>query len=138
MLYFDNRTDFVCDSAPLESIVRDLSTRDVEVILTTDEEIARVNASYRGVERPTDVLSFPLEQMPHAPLGTVMISVDRAEAKARELGHTPQEEITLLLIHGMLHLLGYDHERDNGEMREKERTLISTYGLPESLIERSE
>jgi len=137
MIYFDNRTDFEYDIAALEPIVSDLSDRDVEVIFTSDEEIADINEAFRGISKPTDVLSFPLEQMPHSPLGTVIISIDHARAKAEELGHRTEEEIALLFIHGMLHLLGYDHEQDQGQMRARETELIVHYNLPESLIQRS-
>ncbi len=137
MIYFDNRTDFEYDIVALEPIVSELSDRDVEVIFTSDEEIADINEAFRGIAEPTDVLSFPLEQMPHSPLGTVIISIDHARAKAKELGHKIEEEIALLFIHGMLHLLGYDHERDEGEMRARETELIVHHNLPNSLIQRS-
>ncbi|HIP46830.1 MAG TPA: rRNA maturation RNase YbeY, partial [Campylobacterales bacterium] len=109
----------------------------VELILTNDTEIAAINLSERGLDKATDVLSFPLEPLPSFPLGSIMISVDRAEAVANELGHSSDEEIALLFTHGMLHLLGYDHEVDEGEMREKEQEVIAHFLLPKSLIVRN-
>jgi probable rRNA maturation factor len=84
------------------------------------------------------VLSFPLEDVPHMPLGTIVISVDKVKEKALELGHSEEDEFTLLFIHGLLHLLGYDHEVDDGEMRLKEKEIIKTFNLPDSLILRNE
>lgn len=71
------------------------------------------------------------------PLGSIVISVDYAQEKANEFNHTLEEEITLLFIHGLLHLLGFDHEVDKGEHRTKEEELINTFNLPNSLIVRN-
>ncbi len=87
---------------------------------------------------PTDVLSFPLEfDMPNMPLGSIVISNEFVQEKAKEYNHSIQDEFTLLFIHGLLHLLGYDHEIDNGEHRLKEEELIKKYNLPNSLIVRN-
>ena len=72
------------------------------------------------------------------PLGSIVISVDFVTQKAAEFQHSEEEEFTLLFIHGLLHLLGYDHETDNGEMREKEEQIITELNLPKSLIIRTE
>ncbi len=137
MIVYDNTTAKTFSLDLLEKISLYLSEKDVELILTSDEEIAAVNFSQRGIDKATDVLSFPLEPLPSFPLGSIMISVERAESVAIELGHSVDEEIALLFIHGMLHLLGYDHEKDSGEMREKEQTLIAHFDLPKSLIVRN-
>jgi len=138
-IYLDNQTDFQPDTALLNTIAQHLCTRDVELVLTDDATIAALNAEHRGKENPTDVLSFPLEgDMEHLPLGSIVISIHHVTRKAKELGHTENEELALLFIHGLLHLLGYDHETDSGEMRAKEKELIQTFDLPESLIVRTE
>ena len=135
MIELDNQTEFLPNTERLEAIAEDLTDRDLELTLCDDETIRELNREYRGIDRPTDVLSFPLEgDLPGLPLGSLVISVDRVRAKAAELGHSEEEELTLLFIHGLLHLLGYDHETDSGEMRRKERELIRRLGLPESLI----
>jgi probable rRNA maturation factor len=83
-------------------------------------------------------LSFPLDvSCEHMPIGSVIISADKVIEKADELGHSMEDEFKLLLIHGLLHLSGYDHEIDNGEMREKEEEIIKQFNLPESLIVRN-
>jgi probable rRNA maturation factor len=106
---------------------------EVSILLTDDEEIHRLNRDYRGIDRPTDVLSFSqLEGMPvGAPdeavtLGDVIISVDTAKRQARDKGHSLADELDLLTVHGMLHLLGYDDETDEqaDEMREHEKAIL--------------
>jgi probable rRNA maturation factor len=76
--------------------------------------------------------------MPMAPLGSIVISYDFVEKKAKEFSHSQDDEFTLLFIHGLLHILGYDHECDNGEMRQKEEDIIRAFSLPQSLIVRTE
>ncbi len=112
---------------------------ELELIFVDDEQMQEINRTTRNMDKPTDVLSFPLE-MPGgiAPLGTVIISLDTAAQAADELGHTLHDEIKLLFIHGMLHLRGFDHETDEGEMRTEEEALVKRFNLPESLIVRSE
>ena len=137
MIDFDNRTNYCFDIKELEEIYKYLTNKDIELILTTDEEIRELNKIHRNKDKTTDVLSFPLEDMPGMPLGSIVISLDTAKRVANELGHSIEEEIKLLFIHGLLHLLGYDHEIDNGEMREKEKEIIEKFNLPKSLIIRS-
>jgi len=138
MIDFDNRSEFEFDIDFLQEIYESLTDKDIELVLTTDKEIQELNKIYRNKDKPTDVLSFPLEEMPGMPLGSIIISVDTAKRVANELGHSIEDEIKLLFIHGLLHLLGYDHETDNGEMREKEAEIIKKFNLPESLIIRNE
>ena len=76
--------------------------------------------------------------MPMAPLGSIVISNYHVETKAKEFLHETNDELALLFIHGLLHILGYDHEVDNGEMREKEKELIQKFNLPNSLIVRTQ
>jgi len=137
MIDFDNRTNYCFDIKELEELYKYLTNKDIELILTTDEEIRELNKIHRNKDKATDVLSFPLEDMPGMPLGSIVISLDTAKRVANELGHSIEEEIKLLFIHGLLHLLGYDHEIDNGEMREKEKEIIEKFNLPKSLIIRS-
>lgn len=137
MIELDNRTDKTIDITQLEGIAEHLSDAEIELILTDNAEIAQINAEFRGIDKATDVLSFPSDPFPGAPLGSIVISIDKVESVARELGHTPGEELALLFIHGMLHLMGMDHEVDNGEMRERESELIARFQLPKSLIVRT-
>jgi probable rRNA maturation factor len=92
---------------------------ELSLLLTNDEGIRALNHAYRGEDKPTDVLSFPLwEEQPTLPaegralpLGDIVISLTRAAAQAEELGHSSLREAVFLFVHGLLHLLGYDHER---------------------------
>jgi len=138
MIDFDNHTNFELNIVLLENITNKLvSTKDVELILCDNLEIKELNKEHRDIDAPTDVLSFPLEEFPHAPLGTIVISIDYAKEISSKLGHTTEEEVALLFIHGMLHLTGMDHEIDDGEMRKLEIDLIEYFSLPKSLIVRS-
>jgi probable rRNA maturation factor len=137
MIELDNRTDKTYNFPLLEEVADTLTTQEIELILTDNDEIAEINREFRNIDKATDVLSFPSEPFPGAPLGSIVISVDKVESVASELGHSSEHEIALLFIHGMLHLLGYDHEVDNGEMRAKEVELIEKFNLPKSLIVRT-
>ena len=138
MIDFDNRTDYKFDVTKLQDIYNLLTDKDIEVILTDDEEIKKLNKEFRNKDKATDVLSFPLEEMPGMPLGSIVISIDTAKKGAQIHNHDTDDEIKLLFLHGLLHLLGFDHETDNGEMRAKEEEIIKQLGLPESLIIRNE
>lgn len=138
MIDFDNRTSLDIDIKVVELIALSLSDRDIELILTDSQEIREINREFRGIDKDTDVLSFPFENLPMAPLGSIVISKSYVEQKSAELGHTINDEFTLLFIHGLLHLLGYDHEVDCGEMRLLEQEMVEKYNLPLSLIVRSE
>jgi len=134
-----NKTDLPVDTDMLEKIAKDLTERQIELIITGNDGIRALNAEHRDKDMATDVLSFPMgDTVPHTPLGAIVISKDFVTQKAKELGHTEQEELTLLFIHGLLHLLGFDHETDQGEMRRKEALLIERWKLPKSLIIRNE
>lgn len=138
MIALDNQTDLDVDIDALEEIASLLTDAPIELIITDNETIRELNAQYRNKDKPTDVLSFPIEQaIPGMPLGSVVISEAYVSEKAAEFGHQPSDELALLFIHGLLHLLGYDHEIDHGEMRQKEEALIEQFGLPKSLIVRT-
>ena len=110
----------------------------VSVLLTTDRKIRQLNRQFRGMDKTTDVLSFPApETVAGEVAGDLAISVPTARRQAREHGHTLAAEIKVLILHGMLHLAGYDHERDEGEMARRERVLRGRLRLPIGLIERS-
>ena len=138
MIELDNRTSLKTDTKALDNIASTLTDKEIELIITSNEEIKKINKEYRNIDKDTDVLSFPYEDMPMAPLGSIVISSWHVESKAKELGHSTDDELALLFIHGLLHLLGYDHEVDNGEMREKEESLIKEFNLPKSLIVRTQ
>jgi probable rRNA maturation factor len=139
MIDIDNRTSYEVKKIFLEKIALTLTTKDIELIITDNSQIQQINNEYRGIDKATDVLSFPYDNsMPMAPLGSIVISYDFVKVKAKEFGHTQDDEFALLFIHGLLHILGYDHETDCGQMRKKEEALIMQYGLPESLIVRTE
>ena len=120
---------------------------EVDVLLTDDEGIHRINLDMRNVDRPTDVLSFPEfdltpEELPAAedadpgtgliPLGDMVLSMERVAAQAEEYGHSRQRELAYLVTHSMLHLLGYDH-LDEGEMKKqmrgREEAIMTLLGL---------
>jgi len=138
MIDLENQTTVEIDTTLLEQIQQTLTSKECELILTDNPTIQELNKTHRNIDKPTDVLSFPLEfDLPHMPLGSIVISVDYAQKKANEFNHTLEEEITLLFIHGLLHLLGFDHEVDKGEHRAKEEELIKAFNLPNSLIVRN-
>ena len=138
MIDIDNQTTYKINEEFLDSILCSLIQKDIELIVTSNETIQEINKEYRNIDKATDVLSFPYEDMPMAPLGSIVISIDYVKEKAKEFGHSEDDEFSLLFIHGLLHLLGYDHECDNGEMRSKEEELIRAFNLPKSLIVRTE
>ena len=138
MIDLDNHTNFEIDLTILETIKNSLSTKELELIIVNNDEIQELNKIHRNIDKATDVLSFPLEfDMPNMPIGSIVISIDFVELKAKEYQHSPQDEFTLLFIHGLLHLLGFDHEVDEGEHRLKEEELIKKFNLPNSLIVRN-
>ncbi|SPF32620.1 Endoribonuclease YbeY [Candidatus Desulfosporosinus infrequens] len=113
---------------------------EVSLMLVDDQRIHALNLEYRGVDRPTDVLSFALqeesEEEPDSDyeddmLGDIVISAERAREQAAEYGHSFEREIVYLAVHGTLHLLGYDHEeeKDKQEMRSKEEEVMARAGL---------
>ncbi|MBI4892187.1 MAG: rRNA maturation RNase YbeY [Acidobacteria bacterium] len=105
-------------------------------LITTDAGLQRMNRDFLGKDYPTDVLSFPSGE-PQGPLGDIAISWHRAAAQAAAYGHDTPTELRILLLHGLLHLLGYDHESDRGRMRRAESRWRAHFQLPASLIERA-
>ncbi len=111
----------------------------VNVLITSSAEMKSLNRRFRGKDKPTDVLSFPAEPVAQKkPAGEIAISAEMASQNARALGHPPAEEVRILVLHGILHLRGYDHECDNGQMARREKQLRAKLHLPLGLIERAE
>jgi probable rRNA maturation factor len=108
-----------------------------ECLLTDDRELRRLNAAFLNHDYPTDVLSFPSTADVRI-LGEIAISIERAAEQAEQFGHTLMDELQVLMLHGVLHLAGYDHETDAGEMAAAEQRWRSEFNLPETLIERAE
>jgi probable rRNA maturation factor len=115
---------------------------EVSVLLTTDDGIRGLNRRFRKKNKATDVLSFPVVDSGHGLAGDLAgdlaISVETAARQAREQGHKLSVELRVLMLHGLLHLAGLDHETDDGAMARKERRLRAKLGLPPGLIERVE
>jgi probable rRNA maturation factor len=110
----------------------------VTVMVTGNREIRALNLRFKGSDRATDVLSFPAPVFVRGFAGDIAISAQIATKNARMLGHSVSDEIRILVAHGVLHLAGYDHEGDNGEMARREQLMRKRLGLPEGLIERNE
>jgi probable rRNA maturation factor len=135
---------------------------EVDVLITSSAQVRRLNRRFRGKNKATDVLSFPsaggkihhggTETRRHSfsktsvapglrarclPAGDIAISAEVGARNARRLGHSLAEELKLLILHGLLHLAGYDHESDSGDMARQEARLRSAFGLPSTLIERT-
>ena len=134
-----------------------VKNRSFDILITGDAELRRLNRDFRGKDYPTDVLSFPaaLPSAPRGPqsepqrppseprplgsgafLGDIAISLARARAQAREFGHAIEQEVQILMLHGVLHLMGHDHETDSGAMARAEKRWRARLGLPNGLIER--
>jgi probable rRNA maturation factor len=114
----------------------------VNVLVTGGSEVRSLNRSFRGQNKFTDVLSFPSSQIAGlrptaATAGDIAICADIALRNASRIGHAPAAEVKILVLHGILHLAGFDHEHDNGKMGRKEAALRRELGLPDGLIERA-
>lgn len=135
MIYCDNdiNIDFLI---PIKNY---LSIKNIELVFVDSKEMQEINKNTRGFDKTTDVLSFPYENdfNEESLLGSIVINTDLAKQVANDLGHSFEDEVKLLFIHAMLHILGYDHEIDNGQMREKEKELVNMFNLPKSLIIRT-
>ncbi|MEA2049016.1 MAG: rRNA maturation RNase YbeY [Campylobacterota bacterium] len=144
MIDLDNQTTLEINVEQLETIAQTLCKKELELIITDDQTMQELNREHRGKEGITDVLSFPMDApfTQHStfgmPLGSIIIAASCVKEKAAAFGHTHQDELSLLFIHGMLHLLGFDHEVDHGEMRRREEEVIKQFNLPKSLIVRTQ
>lgn len=108
---------------------------DLSVAIVSDRRMRALNRQFRGTDAVTDVLSFPSDARGF--MGDVVIASGVAKKQAKAAGHTPQTEVRVLALHGLLHLLGYDHESDDGKMARAEMRLRKKAGLEEGLIERA-
>jgi len=121
-----------------------LSEVDVYITLTNNEEIHKINKEYRDVDRPTDVLSFPMYERDEIAglkndtddeiekiLGDIIVSIEKVREQAEEYGHSFERELAYLVTHGMLHLLGYDHmiEEEKAVMRKREEEILETLNI---------
>ncbi|MGO9643016.1 MAG: rRNA maturation RNase YbeY [Terriglobales bacterium] len=110
----------------------------VNVLVTSSAEMKSLNRRFRGKDKPTDVLSFPAEPGAQKDFaGEIAISAEIATANACALGHSPAQEVRILVLHGILHLRDYDHERDRGQMAKREEQLRAQLHLPLGLIART-
>jgi len=137
------RVDVVSDRARLgvglaawlASVAPTRARGGITIALVPDARVRALNKQFRGLDTATDVLSFPAEEPGY--LGDVVIAVGVARRQARAAGHGLATELRVLALHGLLHLLGYDHERDDGRMARLERRLRRRGGLVEGLIDRA-
>lgn len=133
MIYFDNRQDLIKIDEEIEKIVEksiEAALKEIEftddyevsVSFVGDEEIHELNRDYRGVDRTTDVLSFPMDDEFTNMLGDIVININKVIEQAKEYGHSEKREISYLTVHSTLHLMGFDHEEeeDKKEMRSVE------------------
>ena len=111
------------------------SGRWFQCLITNDRELQRLNRQFLGKNYPADVLSFPVKENP-VTLGEIAISYQRAREQARAFGHSVEDEVCILMLHGVLHLVGMDHERDRGAMARAEIAWRNKLELPAGLIER--
>jgi len=100
---------------------------ELSILIVNNRSIRELNKKYRGMDKPTDVLAFPMGGHSKI-LGDIVISMEKSHAQAEERGHSPEQEFKILLTHGILHLLGYDHEISRSEaqrMKRKEKIILS-------------
>lgn len=142
-----NLVDHETESALLELLqtaanMEELAEGEISVTFVTNEEIQKLNRTYRGKDQPTDVLSFPMyeadeieievyDEMEPLLLGDIVISIPRAKEQAGDFGHSFERELGFLLVHGFLHLLGYDHHDEQAEktMFAKQEDILAKHGL---------
>jgi len=137
MIDFENKTDYKIEVDDLEKIRASLAdAKSLELIIVDDKEIRGINLEYRKLDKPTDVLSFPIKVSKTEFIGSIIISADTAKRVADEMGHSFEVELKILFIHGLLHLLGFDHESDNGQMLQKEISVAKMFGIEETLLSR--
>ena len=119
----------------IQSIGRQVARgQEFAIVIGSDESLRDANRRFRGKRAVTDVLSFPDGE--NGRLGDILISAAQAARQAARFGHNVEDELKILALHGLLHLLGYDHETDDGRMRRVEKRWRRKLGLPHSLTER--
>ena len=128
--YLNDLFEFACNKLKLKNVY-------FSVIFINDEEIHKINKEYRGIDRPTDVISFAFNDNgfldgPINMLGEIYVSIDRMKEQAVEYGHSEKRELSFLCIHGLLHLLGYDHtlgEKEEKEMFDLQKEILNEKGI---------
>ncbi len=105
------------------------SESSATIAFVSDKRIRQLNQQFRGIDKTTDVLSFPADELDESNLGDIAISIETAAKQAKENGLSLDDEIAQLILHGLLHLSGYDHETDNGEMNRLELRLRRKLGI---------
>jgi probable rRNA maturation factor len=110
---------------------------EVGIFVTSSSDLRDMNRRFRQKDEATDILTFQLAPNRVRSAGDIAISAEIAERNAAELGHSTETELRILILHGLLHLAGYDHETDNGEMKVRETELRQQLKLPTGLIERA-
>jgi probable rRNA maturation factor len=136
MIDINNKFDITINKELLENITKLYTTKDIELVVTNNKTIQQLNNKNRQKNSPTDVLSFSYDNIDI--LGSVVVSFDFIEKASKDFGHSGQDELTLLYIHGLLHLVGFDHEIDNGKQKTEEQKIIHKFDLPNSLTTRNE
>ncbi|WP_297575315.1 rRNA maturation RNase YbeY [uncultured Campylobacter sp.] len=130
----------ICDEsypATLDEIVA-IQNKFIELIFVDSAKMREINKESRNIDKTTDVLSFPLIDTPNNKIGgSIVINLELAKTMCDKFSHTLDEEIAILFLHGLLHIMGYDHEKDSGEMRELEKKLSVKFGIKNSLIFRA-
>ena len=150
-LYIEGNIDFPFDVKEIAEMVVDAALEhigcpyeaEISLLITHDEEIHEMNREHRGIDRATDVLSFPMLEFDipgnfsgiaetgELMLGDIVISADKVMAQAEEYGHSPKREYAFLIAHSMLHLCGYDHMEDDErkEMEQKQRMILEKINI---------
>lgn len=144
MITYCNKTPFCIDSTIIDfltSIKNYICDNEVELVIVSDDEIRQLNNDFLNKDLATDVLSFGLDysglNIKNPPLGSIVISIDTALKIVDIYKHSLKEELAILFTHALLHLLGFDHEVDNGEHRNKEIEILNKFGISTSLISRT-
>ena len=134
-----NNSNYAIDIELLKKISFEIFDQNIQIdlLITSSNEIKKINKKFRNIDRETDVLSFQYGDMINAPFGSIVVSYDLIEKKASEYGHDFNDELSLLYTHGLLHIKEYDHEIDNGEHRKEEARIIEMFKLPNSLLARN-
>ena len=149
MVYLENAQDAILVTYKLRMLLRrailetleyegvEITAPEVSMTFTDNEGIRELNRLHRGIDKPTDVLSFPMfsfeeEEELDGALGDIVISLERAKEQAETFGHSFEREVAFLCVHSMLHLLGYDHElgeEEDRDMRRRQREIVERLGL---------
>ena len=144
MIIYSNKTSFYIDSKIIDFLTLIKNTvceNEVELIIVNDDEIRQLNFNFLNKDTTTDVLSFGIDytglNVMNPPLGSIVISINMVLKITSIYQHSLKEELAILFTHALLHLLGFDHETDNGEHRKKECEILNKFGISNSLINRT-